>query len=109
MKNAEKFLEKINTQKISEQKALKLYSDLIPPDIIELEKMKGKSKEKRYSILNVLKNLKLVFTGVYLHYKDVPSESEESIVERTKLRRQRSDETANKEKMINPELFKEYF
>ena len=109
MKNAEKFLEKINTQKISEQKALKLYSDLIPPDIIELEKMKGKSKEKRYSILNVLKNLKLVFTGVYLHYKDVPSESEESIVERTKLRRQRSDEIANKEKMINPEFLKKYF
>ena len=60
-------------------------------------------------ILNVLKNLKSVFTGLYFHYKDVPSESEESIAERTKLRRQRSDEIANKEKMINPELFREYF
>ena len=31
----------------------------------------------------------------------------EFIAERTKLRRQRSNEIANKEKMINPELFKE--
>ena len=39
----------------------------------------------------------------------MPSESEETIVERTKLRRQKSDEIANKEKMINPKLFREYF
>ena len=39
----------------------------------------------------------------------MPSELEESIVERTKLRRQRSDEIANKEKMIDPKLFREYF
>ena len=109
MKNAEKFLVKITTQKISEQEALELYSDLITPDIIELEKTKGKDKEKRCNILKVLKNLKSVFTGVYLHYYDKPSESEESIVERTKLRRQRSDEIANKEKMINPEFLKKYF
>ena len=37
------------------------------------------------------------------------SESEESIVERTKSRRQRSDEIANKEKMIDPKLLKKYF
>ena len=39
----------------------------------------------------------------------MPSELEESIVERTKLRRQRSDEIANKEKMIDLKLFREYF
>ena len=39
----------------------------------------------------------------------MPSESEESIMERTKLRRQRSDEIANKEKMIDLKLFREYF
>ena len=39
----------------------------------------------------------------------MPSESEESIAERTKLRRQRSDEIANKEKMIDPESFRKYF
>ena len=54
-----------------------------------------------------------------MHYKGLPSksksksesesESKESIVERTKLRRQRFDEIANQEKMIHPELFKEYF
>ena len=37
------------------------------------------------------------------------SESEENIAERTKLRRQRYDEIANKEKMIDPESFREYF
>ena len=53
LKNAEKFLVKVTTQKISEQETLELYSDLITPDIIELEKTKGKGKEKRYNILNV--------------------------------------------------------
>ena len=87
----------------------KLYSDLIAPDITKLENMKGKGKNKRHKILEVLENLKSVFTGTYLHYKDVPSELEESIAERTKLRRQRSDEIANKEKMIDLKLFREYF
>ena len=59
--------------------------------------------------MNVLKNLESVFKGVYLNYFDKPSESEESIAERTKLRRQRSDEIAEKEKMIDPESFREYF
>ena len=84
LQSARKFLVKITTQKISKDVALNLYSDLITPDIAELEKTKGKDKNRRYSILNVLKNLESVFTGVYLHYKDVPSESEESNAERTK-------------------------
>ena len=109
LKNAKKFLVKITTQKISEEDAKKLYSDMIAPDITKLENVKGKGKNKRHKILEVLENLKSVFTGTYLHYKDVPSELEESIAERTKLRRQRSDEIANKEKMIDPELFREYF
>ena len=109
MKNAEKFLVKITTQKISEQEPLELYFDLITPDIIELEKTKGKGKGKKYHVLNVLKTLESVFTGVYLHYYDKPSESEKSTAEKTKLRRQRSDEIANKEKMINPEFLKKYF
>ena len=84
LQSARKFLVKITTQKISKDVALNLYSDLITPDITELEKTKGKDKNRRYSILNVLKNLESVFTGVYLHYKDVLSESEESNAERTK-------------------------
>ena len=39
----------------------------------------------------------------------MPLESEESIAERTKLRRQRFDEIANKGKKIDPELLREYF
>ena len=50
-----------------------------------------------------------VFTGFYLNYSDKSSKSEESIAERTKLIRQRSDEIAEKENMIDPELFREYF
>ena len=50
-------------------------------------------------------NLKSVFTGVYLHY-DKP-ELEESIAERTKLRKQRLIEIVEKEKMINTRLFEE--
>ena len=82
---------------------------MITPDLTELEKTKGKGKEKRYNILDVLKNLESVFTGPYLHYKDVPSESEEKIAERTKLRSQRSDDIAKKENIINTELFRKYF
>ena len=62
------------------------------------------------NILNVLNKIKSgVFDGVYLHFDDKPSESQESIAERTKLKRQRFDEIAKKEKMISPELFEKYF
>ena len=70
---------KTTTQKISKEEALKLYSDLITRDITELENTKDKGKNKRNNILDVLKNLGSVFTGVYFHYKDVSLESEESI------------------------------
>ena len=88
----------ITTQKISEMEAKKLYSNLITPDIIKLKNTKSKGKEKRKNILNVLENLESAFNGGYLHYKNEPLKSEselkseESIVERTKLRRQRSSE-----------------
>ena len=94
LKNAKKFLVKITTQKISEKEALKLYSDLIDPDITELEKSKSKGKDRRHNIISFLKNLESVFTGIYLNYSDKPTESEESIAERTKLRIQRSGEIA---------------
>ena len=84
LKSVKKFLAKIATQKISEKKAHELYSDLIDPDITELEKSKSKGKDRRHNILSDLKNLKLAFTSIYLNYSDKPSESEESIAERTK-------------------------
>ena len=83
---------------------------LIIPDIAALKESKGNAKDKRNSILNVFKNLELVFTGFYFHYDNVPEpEFEEIITETTKLRRQRFDEIAKKEKMINPKSFGEYF
>ena len=67
---------KITTQKISKKDALKLYSDLITPDITKLKNAKGKSKNKRNNILNVLENLEPVFNGNYFNNKDKPSKSE---------------------------------
>ena len=83
---------------------------MIIPDIATLEESKGKVKDQRNNILNVLTNLQSVFTGLYFHHDNVPKpESEESIAERTKLRRQRSDEIVKKENMVDPKLFREYF
>ena len=115
MKNSKNVLIKITAQKISENEALKQHSDLITPDITKLKNATGKDKNKRNNILNILENLRSDFTGVYFHYKGVPlkleseSESEVSIAERTKLKKQRFDEIANKEKKIDPKLFREYF
>ena len=61
--------------------------------------------------MNILKNVGSIFTGAYLHYKNVPKETvfERSIAEITKLRKGRSDEIERKEQNINNELFKAYF
>ena len=75
----------------------------------QLKKKTPKHKIWWNNILNVLKNLESVFTGVCLNYSDKSSESEESIAERIKLRRQRSDEIAEKEKTIDLESLKKYF
>ena len=64
MKNTKKVLEKITTQKISEEDAKKLHSDLITPDIIVLKNMKCKGKKKRENILKVLDNLESVYISI---------------------------------------------
>ena len=89
LKNTKNLLVKITTQKISKEEALKLYFDLITPYISQLKNTKGKSKNKRNNISNVLENLKSVFNGNnYLHYKDEPSKSEsEDVAEKTKLKK----------------------
>ena len=100
----------ISTKKISENETCKLYNDLIKPDRNMLMNAKGRAKNKRNNILSVLSNIESsIFDGVYLNYFDKQSELEESIAERTKLRRQRFNEIAKKEKMIDPKLFREYF
>ena len=110
MKNAEKFLLEISTKKISENEACKLSKDLIKPDRNMSMNAKARGKNKRNNILSVLSNIESsIFDGVYLNYFHKQSESEESIAERTKLRRQRFNEIAKKEKMIDTKLFREYF
>ena len=62
---------------------------------------KGKGKDKRNNILNILNNIESsLFEGVYLHYKDMPKETknERSIAERAKLTRQRLDEVKKEKK-----------
>ena len=98
----------ITTKQISENEALKLYDDLIRPEISALKKSKNKRKDRTNNILNLSSKLESAFTGVYVHYDDKPT-SGESIAERTIQRRQRSDEIAKKEKTISPELFKRFF
>ena len=60
---------------------------------------KGRGKNKRNNILNDLNNIESsVFKGLYFPYIDESLESEESIAQRTKLRRQRLDKIAKKKK-----------
>ena len=61
MKNAKTFFVKTTTQKISEKEALKLYFDLLIPDIAVLEELKGKARGKRNNILNALKKIRISF------------------------------------------------
>ena len=92
---------KISTKKVNENEACELYNGLIEPDRNTLMNAKGRGKNKRNNILSVLSNIESsIFDGVYLNYFDKQSESEESIAERTKLRRQRHSEIAEKKGFI---------
>ena len=57
--------------------------------------------------MNILDNVGSIFTGAYLHYKDVPKETifEKSIEQRLKLRRGRFGEIKRKEQNENNEFF----
>ena len=112
LRNAENFLLEITTKKVSKAEARKLYNDLIKPDVDALEQTKGKGKNERKNNLNIINNIESsIFEGVYLYYSDDKSEleKEESIAERTKLRRQIWDEICKREEKISLELFEKYF
>ena len=66
MKNAEEYLLEIITKKISKDEVLKLYNDLIKPDVNALKHEEGKNKNKRKNILNTLNNIESI------RYKDAP-------------------------------------
>ena len=92
LKNAEKHLPEIITKKISKNEARERYNSLIKPDVDMLNNALRRSKSKRNNILVILDNIKSSFFEVfYFHYQDKSSETDESIAERTQLRRQRSD------------------
>ena len=82
LNNAQNFLVDITTQKVIEEGAFELYSNLIITNINELKNEKSESKTKRNKVSDISENLESVFTGAYLHYNDVPSESEENIPKR---------------------------
>ena len=57
LKNAAKFLLEIITHKINNDHKLKLYNKLIKEDIDPLKIGKGKGKDKRHNILNIVNNI----------------------------------------------------
>ena len=110
LKNAKKFWRKITKSKISRSEAKKLYKELIWKDIDALKREKSNGI-KKYNILDILENTYTIFTGTYLHYKDVSEETkfERSITDRVKWRRQKMDIINKKKENINNELFNNYF
>ena len=97
-------------KKISTNEAFELYNSLIKPDVHTLNNALSRGRNRRNNILAILDNIKSsLFDNVYFHYQDKSSETEGSIAQRTKLRRQRSDEIAKKEKKVSLDLFKRYF
>ena len=107
---------KVTTRKTTKSEA-RLFNQLIQDiDVLEREKTDEPEREnikgiRKHNILNILNNAGSIFTGAYLHYKNVPKEImlERSIAERTKLSRGRLDKIKIKEQNINNELFKKYF
>ena len=87
-----------------------MHKKLIQKGINALER-KNNNSIKKYNILQLLDNIGAIFTGAYLHYKDVPKETifERSIAERAKLKIELIAEIEGKVKNISNKLFKEYF
>ena len=81
---------------------------MIQKDIDTLEGEKSNTI-KKYNIVKILENIEAIFTGVYLHYGEVPKKTiaERSITESEQLRRRRIAEI--EEKNINNKLLNEYF
>ena len=97
MKRLKKIFLEISTKKKSKNEARDLYDNLIKPDVDTLKRSTSRSKDKRNNILTILDNIEIcVFNVVYFSFTDKPSESEESIAGRAKLRRQISAEIKEK-------------
>ena len=93
------------TRKTTKSETKELYKELIQKDTDALEREKSDESNKidnvrKFNILNILDNVGSIFTGTYLHYKNLLKETmfARSIAEKTKLRRGRSDEIENRKK-----------
>ena len=79
LNKAKNFLLNINTKNISKSEAQELHNNLIKPDVSALKKSKGKNKNIRLSILNILENIESsLFEGYYSNCKDLSEESIET-------------------------------
>ena len=90
--SAKQFLLEIVTKTISGNEAGEMYKNLIKPKVDKLTRAKGRGKDKRLNILNILENIESsIFDGYYYHCFDnlKPKTTEKSIAERAKLRRRR--------------------
>ena len=84
-----------------------MYKKLLQKGIDALEREKSNNIKKH--ILDILNNIGTIFTGAYMHCRDVLKETifERTIVERLKLRKEKIAQIEKEEK--NNLLFKEYF
>ena len=104
-KNAKKNWMEATTRKTTKSETKELYNELIQKDTDALEREKNDESNKidnvrKFNILSILDNVGSIFTGAYLHYKNLLKETmfARSIAEKTKLRRGRSDEIENRKK-----------
>ena len=83
---------------------------MIQKDFDALKKEKSNSAKKT-NILKIVENINAIFTGNYLHYKELPKETEfeRSTADRVKLRRQKLDIIIKNKEKIDNELFNHYF
>ena len=85
----EKILDGSNSTETTKSEAKKWHNKLTWKDIDALEREKNDESNKiggirKNNMLNILKNITSIFTGAYLHYKNVPKETifERSIAEK---------------------------
>ena len=69
-----------------------MYKELIQKDFDTLKREKSNSTKKN-KILKLFENINAIFTGTYLHYRELFKQTkfERSIADRVKLRKQELD------------------